>query len=107
MFSSVFRKFSVIRDPGKLTYAKLLQIAGPLASKLVSENSADEGKTYNMGTVRNALAIVAGGGKRGSEKLGAGIWRLNDAVMIVKEIMRVFDGKSLRKIDQQCMRQCF
>ena len=100
VFSSVFRKFSVIRDPGKLTYAKLLQIAGPLASKLVSENSADEGKTYNMGTVRNALAIVAGGGKRGSEKLGAGIWRLNDAVMIVNgDHAAIFDGKSLRKID--------
>ena len=96
VFSSMFRKFSTIRDPGKLTYAKLLQIAGPLASRLVSENSADEGKQYNMGSVRNALAIVAGAGKRGNEKLGQGIWRLGDNVVLVNgSHIAIYDGEKL------------
>jgi hypothetical protein len=92
----VFRKFSTIRDPGKLTYAKLLQIAGPLASRLVAENSQDEGKQYNMGSVRNALAIVAGAGKRGNEKLGQGIWRLGDNVVLVNgSHIAIYDGEKL------------
>jgi len=96
VFSSVFRKFSTIRDPGKLTYAKLLQIAGPLASRLVAENSQDEGKQYNMGSVRNALAIVAGAGKRGNEKLGQGIWRLGDNVVLVNgSHIAIYDGEKL------------
>jgi len=96
VFSSVFRKFSIIRDPGKLTYAKLLQIAGPLASRLVAENSQDEGKQYNMGSVRNALAIVAGASKRGNEKLGQGIWRLGDNVVLVNgSHIAIFDGQKL------------
>jgi len=96
VFSSVFRKFSIIRDAGKLTYAKLLQIAGPLASRLVAENSQDEGKQYNMGSVRNALAIVAGAGKRGNEKLGQGIWRLGDNVVLVNgSHIAIYDGKKL------------
>lgn len=96
VFSSVFRKFSIIRDAGKLTYAKLLQIAGPLASRLVAENSQDEGKQYNMGSVRNALAIVAGAGKRGNEKLGQGIWRLGDNVVLVNgSHIAIYDGEKL------------
>jgi len=96
VFSSVFRKFSIIRDAGKLTYAKLLQIAGPLASRLVAENSQDEGKQYNMGSVRNALAIVAGAGKRGNDKLGQGIWRLGDNVVLVNgSHIAIYDGEKL------------
>jgi len=96
VFSSVFRKFSVIRDPGKLTYAKLLQIAGPLAARLVAENSHEEGMQYNMGSVRNALAIVAGASKRGNEKLGQGIWRLGDNVVLVNgSHIAIYDGEKL------------
>lgn len=98
VFSSTFRKFSLIKDAGKLTYARLLQIAGPLAAKLVSENSSDEGKTYNMSSIRNALAIVAGSGKRGSEKLGAGIWRLDNKIVLVNgDHLAIYDGKTLSK----------
>jgi len=96
VFSSLYRKFSTIRDSGKLTYSKLLQIAGPLAVRNVSENSSDQGKLYNMGTVRNALAIVAGAGKRGSEKLGQGIWRLGDKIVLVNDgHIAIYDGQKL------------
>ena len=96
VFSSVFRKFSTIRDAGKLTYAKLLQIAGPLAARMVAENSQDEGKQYNMASIRNALSIVAGAGKRGNEKLGQGIWRLGDNVVLVNgSHIAIYDGEKL------------
>lgn len=96
VFSNVFRKFSAIRDSGKLTYSKLLQIAGPPAMRLVAENSSEEGKQYNMSSVRNALAIVAGDGKRGNEKLGQGIWRLGDKIVIVNGgHLAIYDGSSL------------
>lgn len=83
VFSSVFRKFSIIRDPGKLTYSRLLQVAGKPALNLVSQNSMDEGKKYTLHQIKNSLAIVAGASKRGSEKLGQGIWRLNDKTILV------------------------
>ena len=96
VFSDVFRKFSIIRDSGKLTYSKLLQIAGPPAMRLVAENSLDEGKQYNMSSVRNALAIVAGASKRGNEKLGQGIWRLGDRIVMVNGgHLAIYDGKTI------------
>jgi hypothetical protein len=96
VFSSVHRKFSLIREAGKMNYAKLLQIAGPPAAKLVSENSADEGKQYSMGSIRNAIAIVAGAGKRGNEKLGQGIWRLGEIIVLVNGgYIAVYDGTKL------------
>jgi len=101
VFSSSFRKFSVIRDPAKLTYPKLLQLAGPLARAKVSQATADDdGKPYSMNEVRNAIGIVAGSGKRGSEKLGAGIWRLNEQVVMVNgNHIAIFDGKTIVKVD--------
>ena len=96
VFSSVYRKFSTIREAAKLTYSRLLQIAGPPAIKLVAENSADEGKQYIMSSVRNAIAIVAGHSKRGNEKLGQGIWRLGENVVLVNgSHIAIYDGSKL------------
>lgn len=82
VFSSVFRKFSIIKDPGKLTYSRLLQIAGNPVILKIRQDSEDSGQ-YSMSEARNALAIVAGSGKRGSEKLGQGIWRVADKAVLV------------------------
>jgi len=96
VFSNVFRKFSTIRDSGKLTYSKLLQFAGPPAARLVRQINDDEGKPYSLNEVKNALAIVAGAGKRGSEKLGQGIWRLGEQVVLVNgDHVAIFDGTTL------------
>lgn len=101
VFSSEFRKFSTIKDPAKLTYTKLLQLAGTPARMKVSQSSADDdGKPYSMNEVRNAMAMVAGAGKRGSEKLGAGIWRLNDKVVMANgSHLAVYDGSKLTRIE--------
>ena len=96
VFSSAYRKFSLIRDPGKLTYSRLLQIAGPPAAAKVAENSSDEGKLYNMSSVRNAISLIAGAGKRGSEKLGQGIWRLGEKIVMVNGgHLAIYDGHKL------------
>ncbi len=93
VFSSAIRKFSTIRDPGKLTYSKLLQIAGYPAVKMVRQADGEEGKPYSLSEVKNAIAIVAGAGKRGSEKLGQGIWRLGDQTVLVNGgHIAIYDG---------------
>lgn len=99
IFSSAFRKFTTIKDPAKLTYPKLLQMAGEPAQKHVNQTSEDC-KQYSMNQVRNAIALVAGSGKRGSEKLGAGIWRLNDKIVMANgSHLAVYDGSKLVRIE--------
>jgi len=97
VFSSAYRKFSLIRDPGKLTYSRLLQICGPMAAKCVAENSFDgEGKSHSLSSVKNAISLIAGAGKRGNEKLGQGIWRLADKIVMVNgDHIAIYDGKNL------------
>lgn len=98
VFSSDIRKFSVIRDPGKLTYSKLLQIAGYSAVKMVRQSDEDDGKPYSLTEVKNAIAIVAGAGRRGSEKLGQGIWRLGENIVLVNGgHIAIYDGKTLTR----------
>lgn len=97
IFSNVVQKFSTIRDPGKLTYPRLLQVAGSAASLKVRQNDGDAG-AYSMAEIRNAIAIVAGSGKRGSEKLGAGIWKLKDSIVLVNgSHIAIYDGQKLTK----------
>lgn len=82
IFSSVFHKFSTIKDPGKLTYSRLLQVAGHPVVLKVRQSAEDTGE-FSLNDVRNAIAIVAGSGKRGAEKLGQGIWRVSDKIVLV------------------------
>lgn len=97
IFSSTIRKFSKIKDPGKLTYSRLLQIAGYTAEAKIRASNDDPGE-FSMGEVRNAMAVIASHGKRGGEKLGAGIWRLDNKIVLANgSHICVFDGKHIEK----------
>ncbi len=99
VFSSHTKKFSTIKDPGKLSYSRLLQIGGVPVEMKVKINP-DANGLYGMTEIRNAMAVIAATSKRGGEKMGAGIWRINDKTIIVNGTsLVVYDGKDIVRLE--------
>jgi len=98
IFSSVIKKFTTIKDPGKMTYAKLVQAVGHTVLNKVRAIDGEKDKQYGMSEVRHAMAAVAGFGKRGVEKLGSGVWRVGDKTILVNGThIAVYDGHRLER----------
>lgn len=74
------RNTTDIRDPDRLTFARLLQLCGPPVRELVREDESvkDEGggsETFTVSEVRNAICFVAGQRRLGEQSLsGVGVW---------------------------------
>ena len=73
------KKTVELREPDRLSYAKLLQIAGaPVKQKVVrdGEDSSDNHDKYSLAEVKNAICYLAGQRRLHAQSLhGIGCWR--------------------------------
>jgi len=73
------RKLDVVKMPDRISYARLLQLAGPPVKELVAEGSLESEDNLNkipLSQVRNAICYFAGANRLGPQSLSAsGCWR--------------------------------
>lgn len=70
------RKTVEIRDCDRLSYARLLQIAGPPVLAVVDESGDEPYSKFTISQVRNSLCSLAGAKRLGDEALvGPGCWQ--------------------------------
>jgi hypothetical protein len=95
------------RDPDRITYPRLIQIAGPPTEKFVSEGDDESHSKFSLSQVRNALCYLGGQKQIGDQTLvGVGCWQpLDDHGDDVPGVVAVgagesamWDGKTLERI---------
>ena len=73
------RKTVEIRDCDRLTYARLLQVAGPPVKEVVDESGEGARDRFGITEVRNAICYLAGRQRLGAQTLaGPGCWQAID-----------------------------
>lgn len=101
------RKTVGIRDADRLTYARLLQIAGPPVQELVDESGEESYNRFSVSQVRNAICLLGGRNRLQEQALsGLGCWQALDddgnelpqVIIVGAGEAAVWDGQTLRKI---------
>jgi len=78
-FHPTRRRTVEIRDPDKLTYARLLQIAGPPVADVVTETGEEGYNRLTVSACRNAICYLGGRRRLDNQALaGAGCWQAID-----------------------------
>ena len=74
VFSEFHRKVDVINDIGKLTYHRLVQIAGPSVKAKVMQGTEDLPDMIKFADVKEAIALLAGYRRVDENESGVGCW---------------------------------
>lgn len=91
------RKTVEIREPDRLSYAKLLQVAGPPVREMVDESGGEESHSrFSMSQVRNAICYLAGERRISDQTLSSvGCWQpVDEAGDDVPGVVAVGAGES-------------
>lgn len=84
IYSMNHKKTHVIKDPSKFRLANLLAFAGPkVKSKIFAGSDDCPNGMYRMSEVIQSISTLAGARPLESSLFGAGVWRINDAMVLV------------------------
>ncbi len=98
VFSEAMRKSHIIREAGKLTYERLLQVCGPIVKAKINQGTEDIEGTHRMKDVRAAISMMSGFRRIDDEtEVGVGCWTgMSDDMRDIDAIILVGAGEAAK-----------